>query len=94
LEQEEDEHHDHTSQGKVEVKAPSPGDVCGEGAAYQRAGHRSDAKHGTKETLVLGPLMQRNSVDNNDNLRYHGVSEPMEKTEQTRRIKGLSKGGV
>ena len=38
--------------------------------------------------------MQRNSVDNDDNLRYHGVSESMEKMEQTRRKKGLSKGGV
>ena len=74
VEQEENKHQDHASQGKVDVKAPSPGDVRGKGAADQRAEHRRDPKHGTKETLILGPFVQRNSVDNNDDLMHHGVS--------------------
>jgi hypothetical protein len=39
LEQEEDQHHGHTSQRKVEPKAPSPGNICGESASDQWAGH-------------------------------------------------------
>ena len=86
-EQEEDEHQDHASQGKVDVKAPSPGDVRGEGAADQRADHRCDPIHGTKETLVLGPFGQRNSVDNNDELMHHCVSKIDEKGEAAQRRK-------
>ena len=69
LEQEERQYHDHTPKGKIDVKAPSPGDVCSEGPADQWAEHRRDAKYGTKETLVCGPLMQRDGIDNDDDLR-------------------------
>ena len=68
LKHEENQHHNHSSQRKVDIKAPSPGDVCGEGASDQRAEHRRDAKHRTKETLVFRPLVQRNRVGNDENL--------------------------
>jgi hypothetical protein len=68
----------------------SPGDVRGEGAADQRAENRRDPKYGTKEALVLGPFVQRNSVDNNDDLMQHGVSKSKfdEKHEAAQRKKG------
>jgi hypothetical protein len=47
----------------------------GEGAADQWAEHRRYPIHGTEEALVLGPLVQRNSVDNNDKLAHRGVSK-------------------
>ena len=57
MEQDENHSHDNAFQRKIDVEASSPGDVCGEGAADRRAEHRRNAKYGTKETLVLGPLL-------------------------------------
>ena len=74
----------------VDVETPPPSNVRGEGAADQRAEHRRDPIHGTQEALVLGPFVQRNSVDNNDDLMHHGVSKFDEKDEAAQRRK---KGG-
>ena len=37
LKQKENEHHNHSSQRKVDIEAPSPGDTASESAADQRA---------------------------------------------------------
>jgi len=55
--QEEHEYHDHTAQGKVDVKAPPPSNICGEGATDQWAEHRRDPKNCTQKSLVFRPLV-------------------------------------
>ena len=57
MKREEKQHRGRASQGKIDVEAPSPSDVCSEGAANQRAECGRDAKYGTSPTLVLGPLV-------------------------------------
>lgn len=75
MEQEEDHRSDHTSQGKINIKTPSPGDFGGEGATHQRAEYGRDTKDGTKETLVLGPLVEWDCVDHDDDLMCRSVSD-------------------
>ena len=52
----------------VDVKAPSPGDVRGESAANRGAEYRGNAEYSTEPALVLGSLLQWDSVDNDDHL--------------------------
>jgi hypothetical protein len=61
-----------------------------EGTANKGAEYRCDPKHGTKETLILGPFVQRNGVDNNDDLMHRGVSksDDIDKVVQRRKSDG------
>lgn len=68
VEQEEDEDQNDGAQRKVDVEAPSPSDVGGEGTADQRAKHRRNAVDGSEEALVYRPFFQGNSVDNEGEL--------------------------
>jgi hypothetical protein len=90
MEQENDEHHDQASYREIDIKAPSPGDVRGEGTAHQRAKHRCYPKHGPKEALVHRSFRQWDSVDNNDELIHHGVSKFDEKDDVEL---GIQEGG-
>ena len=65
----EEEHDDAAGDGaerQVDVEAPAPGDVVGEGAAHEGAGHAGDAVHGADEARVDGPLPQRHRVGDDE----------------------------
>jgi len=68
LEQQGDKDHGDAAQGQVDVKAPAPADLGGEGAAQQRADDGRNAEDGAKHALVQGPLVQGDSIDNDDDL--------------------------
>lgn len=69
MEQEEHEEKHHSSKWKVNVKAPSPGDIRGEAAANQWTDNGGDSINRTQQALVLGSLRKGNGIDNKDKLR-------------------------
>ena len=66
LEEEEDAGDGDGADGQVDVEAPTPADVIGEGSTEQRAGDGGDAVHGAYEAGVDGSLAQRNRVGDDD----------------------------
>lgn len=70
MEEEDDECARDTSERKVDVEAPSPSDVVGEGTTHQWASNGGNAVHGTDHASVGRSLAQGNSVrDNEDSAR-------------------------
>ena len=65
-EEEADDDHGDGADGQVDVEAPAPGDVVGEGAAEKRAGDGGDAVHGADEAGVDGSLFKRNGIGEDD----------------------------
>ena len=54
----------------IDVEAPPPRGMGSERTSYRGPQHRRHAEHCAKETLVLGPFLQRHSVDDNDHLMH------------------------
>lgn len=68
MEEEKDDQQNDSSKGQVDVEAPSPGYVGGEGTTNKRTNNRRDAVDCTEQTLILGSLCQRYRIDNEDHL--------------------------
>lgn len=66
VEQKGNDHQGHAAEGQVDVEAPAPGDVGGEGAADEGPDDGGEAKDGAEQALVEGPLVQGHGVDDDD----------------------------
>lgn len=54
MQEDEDDEHGETTDGEVDVEAPSPGDLFGENTAEERTGNRGDSPHATDEAKGNG----------------------------------------
>lgn len=66
LEKDGDDENGDGADWEVDVKAPSPTDMVGEGSTQKRAGNRSDAVHGADDTRVNGSFDEWDSVRDDD----------------------------
>lgn len=58
VQQEGDDEHGEAADGEVDVEAPSPGDLLGEGTAEERTGDGGDSPHATDEAKGNGTLFE------------------------------------
>ena len=66
LQKQDDEGDSDGPKRQVDVEAPAPADVVGEGSAHEGPGNRGNAVHGAYHTHVYGPLTQRNTPLDNE----------------------------
>ena len=58
--EEHDEGDGHRADWEVDVEAPAPRELVGEGSSHKRTSHRSNAVHATNQAHVCGTLAKRN----------------------------------
>ena len=74
LEAEGDDNHGHAAKGEVDVEAPAPGDLVGEGAADEGAQDGGEAEEGAEEALDPGALLQGHGIEDAHNLVWVGFA--------------------
>lgn len=92
LEEEEDDTGRDTSDGKVDVEAPSPRDVVGEGTAQERADDTSNTISGTDDTSKGGSLLGRGR-EGDDGIGTGSQTGSANTSDGTTSDEGLSVGG-
>jgi hypothetical protein len=68
VEEWDDDEQGGATQRQVQIETPSPSHIRGECATDQRAGYGSDTEDGTEDALDLWTVLERNDLNNADNL--------------------------